>query len=82
MGAAAMMVLTRAELDAVERCDECGEEHAGPVMQLTARCHPRAGLAVAYERGAGVLHFHCAKCDRPIAWIAVAETAPGFMVRH
>jgi hypothetical protein len=76
-----MMVLTRAELDE-ERCEGCGEIHEGGIITMSARCHPEAGILVAYERGCGVLHFHCAKCEQPIALISVAETwsMPG--VRH
>lgn len=78
-----MMVLTRAELDC-EPCDQCGDVHAEGIITMSARCHPDAGMLVAYERGSGVLHFHCAKCERPIALISVAETwsMPGGMVRH
>lgn len=76
-------ILTRAELD-LDRCPDCGEVHP-EAMEMRARCHPRAGMRVVYERGAGVLHFHCAKCREPIALIAVAETlseVPADVVRH
>lgn len=72
-----MQPLSRAELDLVERCDECGEYHNGPAMAMVQACHPDAGLGLVYERATGLLHVYCVKCKQGIALVAVAETVPG-----
>jgi hypothetical protein len=69
-------VATRVELDALERCEDCGGYHAENYRQLTPRCHPQVGFVVVYERAVGVLHFHCVKCEMEVARILVAETPP------
>ena len=50
-------------------CDH--SDHSGE-FYLHAACHPRAGLAVVYNRNTGVIGVVCRKCQKSVAEIAVA----------
>jgi hypothetical protein len=42
-----------------------------------AGCHPSAGTLVTYRVLSRTLRITCAKCGRPLAEVAVAETWTG-----
>lgn len=67
-----MTVLTQVQLDR-GGCGtlNCGHDHT--ILWLHAACHPRAGLAVAYDKSTGRLAVGCKQCKNPVAEIAVAE---------
>jgi len=73
--------MNRADLDSMLKlgCGFCGrspapaaEPHEHEVLALHARCHPRSPTWTFYA-GDGILVVRCAKCDRMIAAILVAE---------
>lgn len=41
-------------------------------LSLMAKCHPKSGVNVTYERGSGVLPISCHRCQRLVAEISVA----------
>jgi hypothetical protein len=70
--------LVRTDLDGFARrgCGnpECRERHdALEAINLVARCHTGAAVHVRYSVLRRALRVTCAKCQRPIAEIAVAD---------
>ena len=68
------MALTRDELDQ-GGCGTPGCAHDHSVMFLVARCHPNAGSTVMYDKRTGNIRVMCARCEDPIADVAVAKSA-------
>lgn len=67
------MALTREDLD-VQGCGNPTCTHDHTVLFLTALCHQKAGLAVRYDKRDGAIHVLCARCENPVATIAVARS--------
>jgi hypothetical protein len=65
--------LSQALLD-VTGCDEPDCNHDHSVIHLQPRCHPQAGMSVAYHKATGNLDIRCKKCNAPAAVIGVAPT--------
>jgi hypothetical protein len=64
--------LTQAVLKDAQ-CDTPGCDHSDHSrLWLHAQCHPRAGLAVVYDRATGVVTVECRKCTKLVAELAVA----------
>jgi len=65
-------ILYRESLDQLQ-CEHCADgKPCKSVHYLHARCHPKAGLWVAYHHD-GYLMVMCKECNRSVADIAVAE---------
>lgn len=41
-------------------------------LSMSAKCHPKSGVSVTYERGSGILVISCHRCQRMVAEISVA----------
>ena len=55
-------------------CDEPDCTHDHSIIHLQPRCHPQAGMSVAYHKATGSLDIRCRKCNQPAAVIGVAPT--------
>ncbi len=64
------MPLYREDLNPM-RCQEPG--CTCTEIELSSRCHPRAGTVVRYDWAAGTIKVKCAKCEAAIAAISVAS---------
>jgi hypothetical protein len=50
---------------------DCNHDHS--VLVLHAKCHPRAGTWVFYDKASGIATIRCAKCDNEILSLAIAS---------
>ena len=71
-----MTPLTQVQLDQ-GGCGNPDCDHDHTILWLRAGCHPRAGLAVAYNKATGRMMVACKKCEKPVAEIAVAASLSG-----
>jgi hypothetical protein len=64
--------LTQVELNA-SGCGmpDCGHDHS--VLILHSRCHTRAGTWAEYEKASGILTIKCARCQKIVAQLKIAE---------
>jgi hypothetical protein len=68
-------ILTRRLLDD-QGCGVPDCEHDHSKLYLTPLCHPKAGLAVMYNKTDGALVITCAKCESFVGRVAVAQSVP------
>jgi len=67
-----MTTLSREQLDGMGcATPNCTHDHS--MFYLHSRCHTATGVHVTYYKATGTLKIICARCERPVAEIAVAQ---------
>ena len=61
--------LTRQDFQEIP-CDCCGTTCQSPI-DLTPKCHPKAGMRAKYRKKDGTLGLYCVKCRTLIATVLV-----------
>ena len=68
-----MKPLVKDDLDTacLQGCGEPGCTHSTHTFYFHSRCHPSAGVDVAYTHNTGLLHMTCRECKRDVVRVAV-----------
>ena len=62
--------LTQKELNHVG-CDNPDCDHTSPITNILPKCHPNAGVDVAYHKERGTIMIRCHRCKGGVQEIAV-----------
>ena len=66
------MPIGKRQLDKT-KCMNPNCEHDNHYLVLSSKCHPGAGLKVAYDQDTGNLLVSCNECNAPITAIVVGD---------